>query len=213
MRNYPVFEALTYRRRDPKKGGHMKRFKLTIILLVLSTSTLFAQRGYRDGNNHSSTYRVDRQELHQFEEVLDQFSFAMITGNMRAARYAKHEILLDMEREINQTRRKLNMVRREYGLERYSKRESNWGNSHLESRGNGVSHYVRREVADMVHQLEKQERLYYRFSELRLESRRGQVTNEDEHRRIMYRFEETLREDLQSDDITQRSTTTRRGMH
>lgn len=195
-----------------KLGVIMKRIKLLLIFTALSKTGIFAQyfANYR-GLDRAET-RIQRQELRDFQYEIEQFSYALITNNLRDSRYAKRQILRTMEREIEQTRRALHRFSNTYG-ETYSKRvEPDWRTPRMHSRGNGVrqqrnngiNHY-----AEVIHQLEKQERLYYRFSELRLINNRRQIINENEHRRIMYRFEETMRDQL-LDERTER-TNPRRG--
>lgn len=192
----------------------MKRLLLTLLALVFATNTLLAQRNHQQGwsdESKSVTYQ-DKAELHRFEELLDQFSFAMLTGNPRAARYSKHEILLAMDKEIDQAKRRLKNIRYAYRSNSYSKRRYDWGIPRMESKRNGIRNYSQREVAELVHRIEKQERLYHQFVELDLQRRRnGRIINEDDHRRIMYRFAETMRDDIYGDNAQRRSTTTRRG--
>jgi len=189
----------------------MKRIKLLVLLTILTTTGIFAQYyvSYRSYDN--AEYRINREELRDFEYELEQFSYALMTNNLREARYAKRQIMRDMEREIEQTRRELNRISY-WRNQNYSKREPYWRTPRMESRGNGVRQRgdrSRNEYAALVHQLEKQERLHYRFSELRLINRRRNIINENEHRRIMYRFAESMREEL-LDERTER-TNPRRG--
>ena len=187
----------------------MKRIKLLLLFIALSTTGIFAQYYTNYGGTDRSEYRYNRQELRDFEYELEQFSYAMMTNNLREARYAKRQIMRDMEREIEQTRRLLLRFNQSYGNTNYSKREPDWRTPRMHSRGNGVhqreSETINRFSA-LVHQLEKQERLFYRFSELRLTDRRRDIINENEHRRIMYRFAESMR-----DEILDERTNPRRG--
>jgi hypothetical protein len=188
----------------------MKRLQLIILFTALSTASVFAQYN-RYENRGGERYQPDsdRQEFRSFERALDQFSFALVTNNLRAARYAKFQIMLDMEREIEQTRRALRAENIELGFGNYSKREPDWRTPRMHSRRNGTRQrsnnrgYAQRDIAELVHRLEKQERLYYRFSELRLERNRRGIVNENEHRRLMYSFQDTMREEL-LDDRTER---------
>ena len=178
----------------------MKRLQLTLLFLILATTSLLGQNRNSDHRRGDiSSFRADREELRDFEQELDRFSFAMITNNPRAARYAKYQIQLDMEREIDQAYRNLRALNYRFEAPRYSKREPEWRTPRLETRGNGIRQNNRtsnREIARIVHRLEKQEHLYYMFSELRLERRTRGIQNEDEHRRIMYQFLDTMEEEL-----------------
>lgn len=181
----------------------MKRLAILFIFTILISSNANAQRYTAHDNGDRSTYRQDREELRDFEHDIEQLSYAMLTENTRKARNTKRRILRDMEREINQTERAL----RRFGRQRYNQNgyyHYDWRTPRMHSKGNGAREQMsgnRSEFAELVHQLEKQERLYYRFSELRLVGHRRGIINENEHRRIMYRFSETMRDEL----IEQRS--------
>ncbi len=176
----------------------MKRLAILFIFSILITINANAQRYTAHDNGERSTYRQDRQELRDFEYDIEQLSYAMLTENTHKARNTKRRILRDMEREINQTER----VLRRYGRQHYNQNgyyHYDWRTPRLHSKRNGVNQRKRdgrSEYAELVHRLEKQERLYYRFSELRLVGHRRGIINENEHRRIMYRFSETMRDEL-----------------
>lgn len=193
-------------------GGSMKRFKLLLLIIALSTTGVFAQYLANYQRYDREEYRINRQEFRDFEYELEQFSYAMMTNNLRESRFSKRKIMRDMEREIEQTRLALYHFSTFYGDDTYSKREPDWRTPRMHSRGNGINQSRNESInqySALIHQLEKQERLYYRFSELRLTNRRRDIINENEHRRIMYRFAETMRDDL-LDERTER-TNPRRG--
>ena len=192
----------------------MKRLQIVLLVLILTSTHLFAQRGSNSRNVEVASNRVDQQELRRFEQVLDQFSYAMMTNNIRASRYAKHEILLVMEREINQSKVKLRMLQHQNAVTTYSKREPDWRIPRMESRGRGLAQNQHIKVAEVVHRLEKQERLYVRFNNLDLQRTGNRIINEDDHRKLMYRFKETMREDL-LEDVAQanRNATANRRMN
>ncbi len=190
----------------------MKRIKLLFLFMALSTTGISAQYYANYSNYNREDFRINRQELRDFEYELEHFSYAMMTNNLREARYAKRQIERDMEREIQQTRRALRRFNSFNNNNGYSKRSNNNGSLRLQSRNNGARQRgvrVVNEYSQLVHQLEKQERLFYRFSELRLTNRRRNIINENEHRRIMYRFAESMREELLEDRIER--TNPRRG--
>jgi hypothetical protein len=176
----------------------MKRLTILFIFSIIFSAQSSAQRYSAYYNNDRTNYRLDREELRDFEYDIEQLSYAMLTENARLARTTKRNILRDMEREIEQTERKL----RRFDRQRYQQNgyyHYDWRTPKLHSKRNGVhqeKRTVRSEYAELVHRLEKQERLYYRFSELRLVGHRRGIINENEHRRIMYRFSDTMREEL-----------------
>jgi len=177
----------------------MKRAKLLFLITLLSTTGIFAQYAANYRGFDQTERRVNVQELREFEYELEQFSYAMLTNTLRDARYFKRQIMRDMEREIEQTRRSLRQFSNYSTNTTYSKREPDWRIPRMHSRGNGTNQrgvYSINRLSQLVHQLEKQERLFYRFSELRLTNRRQDVINENEHRRIMYGFAETMRDQL-----------------
>lgn len=182
---------------NPKVGGRMKRLQIIILILVISTSGTIAQN-YRSESRGGESYNTTREELRLFERLVDQFSFAMATNNVRAARFAKLEILREMERDITQNRLEIRALNQQRGSGFYSKREPNWRIPRMHSRGNGVqARGANRSILEnRVHRLEKQEKLYIRFSELTLHRNRQGIVNENEHRRLMYRFQETIKEKL-----------------
>ncbi|MBO6794317.1 MAG: hypothetical protein JJ895_10440 [Balneolaceae bacterium] len=177
----------------------MKRLTILFIFGFIITADIHAQRYTAYNNGEGSTYRQDREELRDFEHEIEQLSYAMLTEHIRQARNTKRRILRDMEREINQTERALTRFNRtRYNHNGYY--HYDWRTPRMHSKGNGVNQNRRnnsREYAKLVHQLEKQERLYFRFSELRLVGHRRGIINENEHRRIMYRFSETMRDELE----------------
>ncbi len=190
----------------------MKRLKLFLLITAFSTTGIYAQYYVNYLGYDREEYRMNRQEFREFEYELEQFSYAMMRNNLRESRFSKQKILRDMEREIEQTRRALYRFSSFYDGETYSKREPDWRTPRMHSRGNGINQRENRTInlySSLVHQLEKQERLYFRFSELKLTNRRRNIINENEHRRIMYRFAETLRDEL-LDERTER-TNPRRG--
>jgi len=177
----------------------MKRIKLLLLFTAISTSGIFAQFFANYQSLDRSEFGINRQEIRDFEYELEQFSYAMMRNNLREARYAKRQISRDMEREIEQTRRLIHQFSNVYGDNRYSKREPDWRTPRMHSRGNGTRQggfVTVNRYAELIHQLEKQERLFYRFSELRLTNRHRHIINENEHRRIMYQFAETMRGDF-----------------
>lgn len=184
-----------------QKGDIMKRIKLFILITALSTTGIFAQYYANYRGFARSELRIERQELIEFQTELELFSYALLTNNLRDARFAKRQILRSMEREIEQTNRALRRLPTFYS-QNYSKREPDWRTPRMHSRGNGAQQNGIKTInvyAELIHQLEKQERLYYRFSELRLINGRRDIINENEHRRLMYRFEETMRDQLQNE--------------
>lgn len=186
----------------------MKRIKLLLLFTALSTTGIFSQYSANYRGFDRSEYRIQVQEYRDFEYALEQFSYAIMTNNLPDARYLKRQILRDMEREIAQTRRALHQTTNSSTDITYSKREPDWRIPQMHSRGNGrnqndgqVNHY-----AVIVHRLEMQERLFYRFSELRLTDRNRDIINENEHRRIMYRFIDSM-----GDELLDERTNPRRG--
>lgn len=150
-------------------------------------------------NEEYGSYRKELREYREFEKELDRFSYAMLTNNRRVARLAKYQLLKDMEREIQQTRRKLAVYSQSSRSTRYSKREPDWRTPRLESKANGLEQHGRistKALAALIHRREQQERLYKRFRELSLVHPRRGIINEDEHRRIVYRFKDTMKEAL-----------------
>ncbi len=189
----------------------MKRIKLLLLFLALSTTGIFAQYSANYRGFDRAEYRIQVQEFRDFEYALEQFSYAIMTNNLPDARYLKRQILRDMEREIEQTRRALHQTTNTSTDITYSKREPDWRIPQMHSRGNGIDQNGGRvnPYAVVVHRLELQERLFYRFSELRLIDNRRDIINENEHRRIMYRFSESMRDQI-LDERTER-TNPRRG--
>ena len=186
----------------------MKRIKLLVLFTTLFTSGIFAQYYANYRGIERSEYQINRQELRDLEDELEQFSYAMMTNNLRDARYIKRKIMKDMEREIEQTRRLLHRFSSLYSKNTFSKREPDWRTPRMHSRGNGVNQSGNQTInrySSLIHQLEKQERLYYRFSQLHLTNRRRNIINENEHRQIMYRFVDSMRDQLLDERIKPRS--------
>ncbi len=179
----------------------MKRVKLILIFIAASTTTAFTQVYTSYGNyNSSHNVRSDIHEIRVFERELDQFSYALMIGDRITAIHAKNHILEDMEREIRETAAKLNALDMLLESNSQNVRERNaFRSGRIQSRKNGVlqeKQEIRREIQIVNQRLEKQERLYIRFDDLQLIHRRRGLINENEHRRIMYEFKETMRDDL-----------------
>ena len=179
----------------------MKLLQLSL-LIVASTTTVFAQ-GYTPYHEEYKPYRTVQNEIHEirvFERELDQFSYALMIGDRITARESKRHIMDDMRREMRESKIRINELEREVELANRSYRQRSYSNSlRLRSRENGRSmglREIQRELQKTIYRLEKQERLFIRFEDLSLTDRRGRLINENEHRRIMYEFKNTMREQL-----------------
>lgn len=137
----------------------------------------------------------NQKEFKDFTYEIEKFSYSMLSGKVRLSRYLKRQILRDMEREIEQTKQTL-IHNYGYKTFNYSKRDQFYRKTpKVYSKNNGV---LRRELnkkkrlSELVQRLEFQEKLYYRFKKLTLILRNRVIINENKHRRLMYRFAETM---------------------
>lgn len=194
----------------------MKKLILTTTLSLFAAVTLYAQvyTSYQNRFDNNTNHRETIREIRLFEQELDHFSYAMMIDDSRAARIAKRQILIDMEREINQTYQLLRVKTRLAGF--YSpltKEEYRRKVGEMHSRRNGYNDSsIGREIVKIEQRLELQEHLLNRFKRMQLTARRGRIVNENEHRRIMYQFRETMNDEL-NHSSRQRGWSERRGRY
>ena len=188
-----VILAVEFRSRDV-----MKRLMMVILLAVLYGSDVNAQSFLQ---RQSSAEQVDARrenmrEFKNFEHTLDQFSFSMVVSDTPAARRIKSAIELDMLREVEQSRR---LVRKVTGDPRFDRMNSpQYLDKGMYSKRNNeydISQYTKN-IGQLVNRYRVQQILYYEFKETEISRGRG-VVNENKHRKIMYDFLETMKEDLE----------------
>lgn len=176
----------------------MKRLiTLATIIVLMSTSDSFAQLyASNSGRNYNNNIRKEVRELQNFEKKLDQFSYAMQVGDIRSAQRFKNQLLNKMENEIIQNRRAI--IQPRFQRNTNNRRSYSRYDNQLYSKRNGsIGNRLNREYWETVDRLEEQRNLYRRFEALDLTRRRRGIINENKHRRIMYQFRDTMREEIQ----------------
>ena len=167
---------------------------LAVLFEVDAGAQSFLQR--RSAVDQEDSRRENMRELKRFEHTLDQFSFAMVVGDERTALRIKGEILTDMLREVEQSRIK---VREFTGDPRFNQMNTpQYLNSGVYSKRNSefnLENYTL-DIAELVDRYRRQQIFYYEFRETEIVSRRG-IENENKHRKIMYAFQETMKEDIE----------------
>lgn len=181
-------------------GGNMKRLiTLATIIILMSTSDSLAQMyASNSGRNSNNNIRKEVRELQNFEEKLDQFSYAMQVGDIRSAQRFKNQLLNKMENEIIQNRRAIIQPRSQRNTNN-RRSYSRYDNQLYSKRNGSIGNRLNREYWETVDRLEDQRDLYRRFERLDLTKRRRGIINENKHRRIMYQFRDTMREEIQSE--------------
>ncbi len=180
----------------------MKRLIIiTFITLFISANSQAQRNRVHKTSYPAGEYKSELREIQKFDRQSDTFSYALMTGDRWSARKNKAKILRTMEAEIWDTRQKLNEI--SYYGNKYSKRSGNEyyrgrkGGVYSKQNGRKVSRY---EQQLLINKLEKQIRIKNRFENTELiGNRRGRIINEREHRKLMYRFRDTMIEGLENE--------------
>lgn len=178
----------------------MKRLMIITFITLFSVVSLQAQRNRIQRVNYSSNeFNHELSQLRNFDQQLDKFSYALMTGDTWAAKKNKAKIIHAMENEILDTRIKLSKFSGHASA--YSKRDGNRtyrgrnGGVYSKNNGRKASRY---EEQLLIEQLERQIRIKNRFENTALTGYRSQhIVNEREHRKLMYRFRDTITEELE----------------
>lgn len=178
----------------------MKRLMIITFITLFTVSSAYAQRNRIQGTNYSSNeYNTELRKLRSFDQQLDKFSYALMIGDSWSARKNKAKIIRAMENEILETRTSLSKFSGHSSA--YSKRDGNRtyrgrnGGVYSKNNGRETSRY---EEQLLNEQLERQIRIKNRFENTALTGHRSQrIINEREHRKLMYKFRDTITEELE----------------
>ncbi len=178
----------------------MKRLIIITFITLFIVANAEAQRNRVHNARYSSNeYNSEIRQLRNFDHQLDKFSYALMIGDSWAARKNKAKIIRAMEYEIQDTRISLSKFSGHGNA--YSKRDNNrtyrGRNGEVYSRNNGrkASRYEERLL---IEQLERQIRIKNRFENTALTGYRSRhIVNERVHRKLMYRFRDTMTEGLE----------------
>tara|TARA_R110000868_G_scaffold410693_8_gene699920 strand:+ start:3151 stop:3708 length:558 start_codon:yes stop_codon:yes gene_type:complete len=185
----------------------MKRLIFTTILTIFTiniTNAQFVSAQYSESKQVDTRINSELRAFQNFENQLDQFSYAMMVEDVWLARKAKQAIIHTMEIQILSTQKKINEL--SWRGTSYSKRD----NSQTRSRNGGI--YSKRngigsdfELNQLIDQLETKRWIKYNFESTELiHSRRRDIVNKKDHRQLMYRFRDLMRDDLEKNQREKR---------
>lgn len=178
----------------------MKRLMVITFITLFAVASAEAQRSRMHKANYSfNEYNKELRQIRNFDHKLDKFSYALMIGDSWAARKNKAKIIRAMENEILDTRISLSEFPGYSNA--YSKREGKRAyrgrSGGVYSRDNGRK-TTRFEKQLLIEQLERQIRIKKRFERTALTEYRGRhIINERVHRKLMYRFRDTMVEELE----------------
>ncbi|MBO6525170.1 MAG: hypothetical protein JJ971_15180 [Balneolaceae bacterium] len=178
----------------------MKRLMVITFITLFTVASAEAQKNRMHKANYSSNeYSNELRQLRNFDHKLDKFSYALMTGDIWAARKNKAKIIRAMESEILDTR--ISLSKFSGGSSAYSKREGGRtyrgrsGGVYSRNNGRKASRY---EEQLLIEQLERQIQIKNRFERTELTGYRSRhIVNERVHRKLMYRFRDTMVEGLE----------------
>lgn len=178
-----------------------KQIIITIFTALIFSSGIVAQQ-YRVNFSRVSYSDYDQRkevrELQKFEHHLDQFSYLIMIGDLWQASKSKAVILHLMEKEVSQTEKKINVLLRGDRLSKKIFRRSKYDQKpSIYTKRNGYEYGFTKEINRLIRHLELQESLMYKFEDAKLRGGSKRVANKNDHRRIMYKFRDTMKREIE----------------
>ena len=182
----------------------MKRLKILIFIVFIglwltplkAQAYMFFQSGTMQNfeeDSYPDFMRYEIKELKDLEFKIDQFSFALRNGNISKAARIKQRIINDMVREVNQTREKTDMAKREL---RSSKQDAPFYRKYTYQKNGGVYSEHEYSYHKYVDRMESQKSIINQLEHLDLDFTEDFRRNGMEHIQLMQRFISTMHSDL-----------------
>lgn len=176
---------------------------ISLFALMFGIDNGMSQKGlsfgisYHSDSNSRNFKNKDIREFHAFQKELDAFFEASQRNKIRKATRIKKVILRRMRSEINDTKDKIQYVKRtlshsfDKGLHKKNSRGNNYG-----KRSSDVALFNEKALRLLYKQLSDQRKIVVKLENMHLYSRNGFFTEARRHQRLMEDFEQILKKDI-----------------
>ncbi|XWN38505.1 MAG: hypothetical protein ROO71_06075 [Balneola sp.] len=176
---------------------------ISLFALMFGIDNGMSQKGlsfgisYYSDSNSRSFKNKDIREFHAFQKELDAFFEASQRNKIRKASRIKKVILRRMRSEINDTKDKIQYVKRtlSHSFDKGLHKKNNRGNNYSKRSSDEVS-FNEKALRLLYKQLSDQRKIVVKLENMHLYSRNGFFTEARRHQRLMEDFEQILKKDI-----------------